>query len=58
MNRQYCDFPPPNRARVELPNGMWGTREWRPGEKADYQRFVLTRPVRTGEGPVLGQKFR
>lgn len=47
MNKTFipCAYPAPIRKAVELPNGKWTSREWLPGEKAEYTARVLVRPI-------------
>jgi len=41
MKRISCGAP--NRVWYPTGNGLWASREWRPGEKAAYERDVLGR---------------
>lgn len=38
-----CSYPAPQRKSIETSNGKFATREWEPGEKAQYERSVLGR---------------
>jgi hypothetical protein len=38
-----CTYPAPIKVWYQTWNGKWATREWRPGEKAAYERNVLGR---------------
>jgi hypothetical protein len=40
-------YPAPNFKSIETSPGKYGTREWEPGEKAEYERQVLGRDPST-----------
>ena len=47
-----CHFPAPARCTYETAAGKWASREWQPGEKAEYERTVLNRSDRTAAVPL------
>jgi len=43
QKKHICAFPAPNRVWYPTKDGLWGSREWRSGEKEQYEREVLGR---------------